>query len=72
MSLPDGNGLELLARLQGNPPVHGGIVLSGYNDEDDLERSRAAGYKAHLSKPVDVRKLDETIRGLIGGPVAPR
>ena len=68
MSLPDGNGLELLARLRATPPVHGGIVLSGYNDDDDLERSRAAGYKAHLAKPVDVGKLDQTIRRIISEP----
>ena len=68
MSLPDGNGLELLGRLRETPPVHGGIVLSGYNDDEDLERSQAAGYKAHLAKPVDVSKLDETIRRIIGTP----
>ena len=68
MSLPDGNGLELLARLHATPPVHGGIVVSGYNDDEDLARSRAAGYKAHLAKPVDVSKLDQTIRRIVGEP----
>ena len=70
MSLPDGNGRELLARLRATPPVHGGIVLSGYNDDEDLERSRAAGYKAHLAKPVDVSKLDQTIRRIVSEPSA--
>ena len=70
MSLPDGNGLELLGRLRETPPVHGGIVLSGYNDDEDLERSQAAGYKAHLAKPVDVSKLDATIRRVVSGPGA--
>ena len=65
MSLPDGNGLELLARLRDSPPTYGGIVLSGYNDDEDLERSQAAGYKAHLAKPVDVSKLDATIRQIV-------
>ena len=68
MSLPDGNGLELLARLRATPPVHGGIVVSGYNDDEDLERSRAAGYKAHLAKPGDVSKLDQTTRRIVGEP----
>ena len=68
MSLPDGNGLELLARLRETPPVNGGIVLSGYNDDEDLARSRAAGYKAHLAKPVDVGKLDEMIRRIVRDP----
>ncbi len=65
MSLPDGNGLELLGLLRDKLPVYGGIVLSGYNDDEDLERSRAAGFKAHLSKPVEVSELDETIRRII-------
>jgi CheY-like chemotaxis protein len=41
--------------------------VSGYNDHADLERSRAAGYQAHLAKPVDVQKLDETIRRIVRG-----
>ena len=65
MSLPDGNGLDLLAQLGPHAPVYGGIVLSGYNDDTDLERSRQAGYKAHLAKPVELPKLDATIRRII-------
>ncbi len=65
-NLPDGSGLELLARLSANPPRRGAIILSGYNTDEDIERSLAAGYKAHLGKPVELDKLVATIKGLDG------
>ena len=64
MNLPDGSGLDLLARLAADPPRLGAIVLSGYNTEEDIERSLAAGYKAHLGKPVDLDKLVAEIKRL--------
>ena len=33
--------------------------------EEDVARSRAAGYKAHLSKPVDLQRLDALIRQIV-------
>ena len=64
MNLPDGSGLDLLARLAANPPRRGAIILSGYNTDEDIDRSLAAGYKAHLGKPVELDKLDATIKRL--------
>ena len=64
MNLPDGSGLELLGRLAARPPRLGAIILSGYNTDEDIERSLAAGYKAHLGKPVEIDKLDTTIKRL--------
>lgn len=64
MNLPDGSGLELLGRLAARPPRLGAIILSGYNTDEDIERSLAAGYKAHLGKPVELDKLDATIKRL--------
>jgi CheY-like chemotaxis protein len=39
-----------------------GIAISGYGMEEDLERSSRAGFSAHLTKPIDVQKLQETIQ----------
>jgi CheY-like chemotaxis protein len=33
------------------------IALSGYGQEQDIERSRRAGFANHLVKPVDVDRL---------------
>ena len=63
MGLPDGSGLDLLGQMPTAPSL-GGIVVSGYGMEEDIERSKAAGYREHLSKPVSVDKLDTLIRRL--------
>jgi len=45
------------------------IALSGYGMEGDIQRSEAAGFRAHLTKPVDVGLLEETLdRVLAAGP----
>ena len=64
MNLPDGSGLDLLPQLADRSPRLGGIIVSGYNTDEDVERSLAAGYKAHLGKPVEVDKIDAMIKRL--------
>ena len=41
-----------------------GIALSGYGTEEDLRRSEAAGFVAHLVKPVDISELRRTLRSV--------
>jgi CheY-like chemotaxis protein len=60
IGLPDGSGLELMRQLR---QVRG-IALSGFGSEDDLRRSREAGFAHHLTKPVNFRTLEQLIRGL--------
>jgi PAS domain S-box-containing protein len=66
IGLPDGSGLDLMPRLRARGPIRG-IALSGYGMEDDLRRSREAGFDVHLIKPVDFAKLEEIIRTLDPG-----
>jgi CheY-like chemotaxis protein len=54
--LPDGTGIELMRRLRSSRPIRG-IAISGFGTEQDQQRSRAAGYEAHLTKPVDIDRL---------------
>ena len=65
MGLPDGSGLDLIERLAARSPVKG-IALSGFGMEEDVRRSKAAGFSEHLTKPVDINKLDEAIQRLGG------
>ena len=67
MGLPDGSGLDLLPSLKNNPPRFG-IIVSGYGTDEDVERSRAAGYAEHMVKPVDVNQLEGVIRRLANLP----
>jgi two-component system CheB/CheR fusion protein len=65
LGLPDGSGQELmreLIRLYGWK----GIALSGYGMEEDIRRSREAGFARHLTKPVDLDTLRAAIRQVAG------
>ena len=68
LGLPDGSGLELIAQLRAREPRLRAIALSGYGMEEDVARSRAAGFSAHLVKPVDFEQLKRALREL--DPVA--
>jgi CheY-like chemotaxis protein len=59
IELADGCGLELMRELRerGIP----GIALSGYGSEEDMRQSQAAGFVAHLVKPVLADSLDEAV-----------
>ncbi len=64
VGLPDGTGYELMRRAREERPVTG-IAMSGFGMEEDLARSREAGFAEHLVKPVDVAQIDEAIRRLL-------
>jgi two-component system CheB/CheR fusion protein len=65
ISLPDGDGLELIRKLSVVRPVRG-IALSGYGMEEDVRRSLAAGFTEHLTKPVNFKRLHEVIEQILG------
>lgn len=61
IGLPDGTGYDLMKQLRAR---HGltGIAMSGYGMDDDLRRSRDAGFADHLVKPVSVDHLERVLR----------
>lgn len=60
IGLPDGTGIELMTSLHAAYGLRG-IALSGYGMEEDLRRSREAGFVAHLVKPVDFTQLRRSL-----------
>ena len=44
------------------------IALTGYGQQDDLDRSRQAGFARHLVKPVEFPRLLEVIREVSARP----
>jgi PAS domain S-box-containing protein len=64
LGLPDGSGLDLMRRLREQYGLSG-ICLSGYGMEEDVARSADAGFRKHLTKPVDLEKLQTAIEDLI-------
>jgi signal transduction histidine kinase len=61
LGLPDGTGLELMREIQRQRPVPG-IALSGYGMEEDLRKTKEAGFVAHLVKPVNIDQLRQLLQ----------
>ena len=70
LGLPDGTGNELMEILRARYGLRG-IALSGYGMEEDVVRSRQAGFAAHLTKPVDFRQLQRALREVLSGEPLP-
>src|SRR5437762_2527623 len=60
IGLPDGTGLDLISKLPENRRPKA-IALSGFGMEDDIQRSRNAGFAEHLTKPIDISRLEAAI-----------
>src|SRR4051812_35795587 len=60
VGLPDCSGYELMEKLHALYPMKG-IALTGRSGELDIERGKAAGFSAHLTKPVSMSRLEQTL-----------
>ncbi len=65
LGLPDGSGLDLMRELASRYGLRG-IALSGYGMEEDVQKSRAAGFDLHLTKPVKLQALVAAIQQTAG------
>lgn len=61
IGLPDGSGLDLMKRIREHHCIEG-IALSGFGMEDDLRKSREAGFVEHIIKPVNLDRLQAALR----------
>lgn len=59
IGLPGLNGYEVAGRIRDDGSIRQSkiVAVSGYGQTDDLHRSAAAGFDAHLMKPVDQTEL---------------
>ena len=60
IGLPDGDGWELLARLDLPRPIYA-IAMSGFGMSSDRVRSKAVGYRHHLVKPMELEQLESIL-----------
>ncbi|BEP33686.1 PAS domain-containing sensor histidine kinase [Variovorax sp. V59] len=69
IGLPDLSGHEVARRVRAemvNPPPL--IAVTGYGQASDRDTSLEAGFRAHLTKPVDVDKLSALLEHLLEPP----
>jgi PAS domain S-box-containing protein len=64
IGLPDGSGLDIMRALRERGAIRG-IAMSGFGQDEDIRRSRSAGFDAHLVKPVNLNLLNQTIQQLV-------
>ena len=59
IGLPGLDGYEVARRLRKEQEFHDTLILAvtGYGQKRDRERSEAAGFNAHIIKPVDYEAL---------------
>ena len=64
IGLPDGTGLDVMRQIQSRYPIRG-IAVSGFCQDEDIRRSRDAGFEMHLTKPLDIAALQEAVQKVV-------
>jgi PAS domain S-box-containing protein len=64
IQLPDGTGLELIVELRKRGPVRG-VAMTGFGSDEDVARSRRAGFERHLVKPVSGQEVARAIEEIV-------
>ncbi|HEU0274920.1 MAG TPA: CHASE3 domain-containing protein [Candidatus Udaeobacter sp.] len=64
LGLPDASGIDLITEIR-KTKITPAIALTGFGMQQDIERARQAGFDSHLTKPVNLQKLEATIRRLL-------
>ena len=60
IGLPDGSGYEVAAQARANGGIRA-IALTGFGTEQDLQRSKEAGFDFHLVKPINFQELQTVL-----------
>jgi signal transduction histidine kinase len=75
VGMPEVSGYSLIERVRALPAERGGrtpaIALTAYARAEDAQRALAAGFQAHVTKPIDPDRLTATVADLARG-AAPR
>ena len=61
LGLPDGSGYDLIRQLRQRGHAFPAVALSGYGQGEDIQRSREAGFAAHLTKPASRKAVVEAV-----------
>jgi hypothetical protein len=56
IGLPDGSGYDVVSRAKAEGPIKA-VAITGFGTDEDIRRSKEAGFDFHLVKPVDFQEL---------------
>ena len=65
LGLPELDGYEVARRLRAEGAAVGLVALTGYGQPGDREKALAAGFDAHVVKPVDPAHLTDVIASVL-------
>jgi signal transduction histidine kinase/CheY-like chemotaxis protein len=65
IGLPGMDGYDLARELRTRAPAAKLVAVTGYGQASDRERAQAAGFSAHLTKPVTIARVQETLARLL-------
>jgi len=60
IGLPDGSGFEVAAQARAKGHIKA-IALTGFGTEQDIQRSKDAGFDFHLVKPINFQELQSVL-----------
>jgi PAS domain S-box-containing protein len=60
IGLPDGSGYEVISQARQKHPIQS-VAITGFGTEEDLRRSKDAGFDHHLVKPIDLHELQTVL-----------
>jgi len=65
IGLPGMSGYEVAERIRADATLPGAILvaMTGWGSEQDKQKSRAAGFDFHLTKPIEVQAAQEILAG---------
>jgi CheY-like chemotaxis protein len=69
IGLPDGSGIDFIraAREICQTPA---VALTGYGMAEDIDRCLQAGFEEHLTKPIDIDRLQKALSSLLAKKAA--
>jgi two-component system CheB/CheR fusion protein len=68
VGMPDMDGYQLVQELRNRPQTVSlpAIALTGHGRSEDVKRAFAAGFQAHVDKPVDIGHMETVIAAVVG------
>lgn len=68
---PSDDGLAFMRAVRARDPAGGGqtpaVAVTAYGRPDDRERVLAAGYQAHVTKPIEPSELLAAVAAVVSG-----